>query len=327
MPEMPNARRGIRARRDAEGVREAEALRPCARLRARAAAVGFAALLLACGGRSSRNDLGEVVLPPSSGGAAGAAGSALTGGSSAWGGSRAAGGEPPTLEPEPDGRPPAKIAGRWAQFGFEDPVGVQLTQTNGKLIGRGCAAGAPPLAMDETYCGDLNGTVDGNEASFGFGFEGYRYQAQTVISADGQRMTGRFHGILDWLESPTAWLRLPDDAVFLEAMGKPSEPEALSGWYELRLTDGTAGEYQSGVPYRFLYSRRAIEGALGAFWGTEASDPAAGGPIRVGPVAATSPELPVSLQIEFSEHGLTEVKAQTASGNSYSFSAQRRPVD
>jgi hypothetical protein len=294
------------------------------RRRARRYAVGFAALLFGCGGRSNRNDPGEVVVSQS-GGAAGAAGSALTGGSPALGGSRAAGGEPPTIEPEP--KPPAKIAGRWALFGFEDPVGVRLTQTNTRLVGRGCAAGAPPLATDQNFCGDVTGEVDGNEASFGFSFEGYRYQAETVISADGQRMTGRFHGVADWLESPTAWLRLPDDAAFLEAMAKPSEPEALSGWYELRLTDGAAGEYQSGVPYRFFYSRRAIQGALGAFWGTEASDPAAGAPIRVGPVPATSPELPVSLQIEFTEHGLTAVKAHAASGNAYSFSAQRAAVD
>jgi hypothetical protein len=278
-----------------------------------------ALLLVACGGRSTSDDL--VSLPNG-----GAAGSAVAGGRSVAG-THAAGGERSTVEPEPDLGPPTQIAGRWALFGFEDPVGVRLTQTNHKLVGRGCAAGAPPLAMDQTYCGDVRGEVEGNTARFGFSFGTSHYEAQTVISADGRRMTGRFHALYDWLESPTAWLRLPDDAVYLDEMGEPFEPEALIGWYELRLEDGAAGEYQGGVPYPFLYSRRAIRGALGAFWGTEASDPAAGSPIRVGPVAGTSPELPVSLQIEFAEHGLTKVKAKTASGNSYTFSAQRSPSD
>jgi hypothetical protein len=66
-----------------------------------------------------------------------------------------------------------------------------------------------------------------------------------------------------------------------------------------------------------------IQGALGSFWGTEASDPARGNPIRVGPVPATSPELPVDLTIAFEERGLTHVLAKTPSGGSYAFRAER----
>jgi hypothetical protein len=293
-------------------------------LKSSVGSVALVALLLtACGGRSKYNDRDEVVTPANGG----AAGSAAAAGSSGLGGSHAAGGGAPTSEPQPNPDPPAQIAGRWAMFGFEDPVGVRLTQTNGELVGRGCAAGAPPLAMEQTFCGDVSGRVEGNTAEFGFDFESYRYQAQTVVSADGRRMTGRFHGVYDWLDSTTAWLRLPDDAAFLEVAGDAFEPEALIGWYELSLIDGAAGEYQRGVPYRFFYSRRTIHGALGSFWGTEASDPAAGSPVRVGPVAGTSPELPVSLHIDFAQDGLTRVQATTASGNAYTFSAKRSLPD
>jgi hypothetical protein len=180
------------------------------------------------------------------------------------------------------------------------------------------------LTTEGSFCGDVSGKVHGNTASFGFNFEQYRYRAETVISVDGQRMTGRFHGAASWMDSPTAWLRVPDGAEYLEVIGGAFEPEGLNGSYELYLLRGAADEYQQGTPYHFHYSRRAIHGALGSFWGSEASDPNAGSPIRVGPVSATSPELPTSLSIEFSAAGLTQVDVKTASGNAYIFSAKRQ---
>lgn len=285
-----------------------------------------AGVLLACGGRATGNDRDLDDRAPA---ASGTGGSAVglpgtSGGALATSGSPAAGGETPTISPEPNPEPPAQIAGRWAMFGFEDPVGIRLTQTNGQLVGRGCAAGVPPLTAEGSFCGNVSGQVQGNTASFGFNFEQYRYQAETVISSDGLRMTGRFHGVARWMDWPTAWLRVPDEAEYLEVMGGALEPEGLSGWYELYLVQGAAGEYLQSTAYRFHYSRRAIGGALGSFWGTEASDPAAGSPIRVGPVSATSPELPTSLSIEFSATGLTQVDVKTASGNAYIFSATRQ---
>jgi hypothetical protein len=281
-----------------------------------------AGALLACGGRATSNDLDELVPVTNGTGGGTSAGTAGTAGTGlATSGSHAAGGEPSTIQPKPE--PPVQIAGRWAMFGFEDPVGIRLTQTNGQLVGRGCAAGVPPLDLEPSYCGDVNGTVEGNTAAFGFSFEQYHYQAETVISADGQRMTGRFHGASSWMKTPTAWLRVPADAEYLEVMGGAFEPEGLSGWYELYLLAGAGAEYEQGTPYRFHYSRRAIQGDLGSFWGSEATDPAAGSPIRVGPVSATSPELAIGMQIEFVASGLTQVDVTTGSGNTYTFSARR----
>ena len=125
------------------------------------------------------------------------------------------------------------------------------------------------------------------------------------------------------MKTPTAWLRVPDDAEYLEVMGGALEPENLMGWYDLYLLEGAGAEYQLSTPYRFHYSRRAILGELGSCWGSEASDPAAGSPIRVGPVSATSPELAIGMQLEFVASGLPEVQVTSGSGNTDTFRATR----
>jgi hypothetical protein len=283
--------------------------------------------LLGCGGRAhsglaeGSNSMAGGTALSGSGGTAGAPSTSGTGGAS-LGASGAAGATGPD---EPDGpmpQAPQQIPGRWALFSFDDPVGVKLVQTDGNLVGSGCAAGTPPLGNLPSFCGDLVGKVEGNQATFGFSFEGYRYVAETLISVDGTRMTGRFHAV-DWIDYPTAWLRVPENATYLEMMGTLLEPEELAGWYDLELVEADGGEYQAGIKYPLHYSRRSIAGALGCFWGTEASDPALGSPIRVGPVPATSPELPTDLQIEFADAGLRDVRATTASGHVYSFTAKR----
>jgi hypothetical protein len=286
--------------------------------------------LLGCGGRAHgepieepNNLAGGAALVGGQGGTGSAAGGAGAGGallgrSGAGGAASGSAGEP-----EEPREPPTHIAGRWALFSFADPVGVQLVQAEWDLTGMGCAAGTPPAGMLPNYCGDIAGKVEGNRATFGFSFESYRYQAETVISADGTRMTGRFHGVQDWLAYPTAWLRVPDEAAYLEVKGTALEPPALAGWYDLELVEGDGSDYAPGASYRLRYSRRAIEGALGSFWGTEAGDPALGSPIHVGPVPATSPELPTELQLEFGDAALREVRAKTASGNAYTFAATR----
>jgi hypothetical protein len=279
-------------------------------------------LVVACGGRAHSDGAEEPAVN-----VAGSGGSTSTGGtavSTAGAGTGVGGGGATSPQrPEPEPQPPMQIAGRWAMFTFEDPVGVQLTQTNGELVGQGCAGGTPPLVDGYFSCGDIRGSVAGNTAKFGFSFENYHYHAETIISANGQRMTGRFHALYDWLDSPSAWLRVPDGAEYLESMGSPLEPTALAGRYELRLREGEGGEYVRNVPYALWYSRRSMGGHLGSFWGTEASDPAAGSPVRVGPVPATSPELPVSLQLDFDEGGFTQVRATTASRNAYTFDVTR----
>ena len=281
-----------------------------------------ALLLLACG---------QVEQNP--GARMAAAGSPASGGSTALGGSAAGGaaaGSSGALglagaaaEPEP---PPVDIAGRWAMFEFEDPVGVQLVQNGGELSGEGCAAGAPPLPEPESgsYCGAIRGSVQAHQANFGFSFESgaYHYSASVTVSADGQRMTGSFHAVQQ-LATPTAWLRLTNGQQWLpwdSDVSKPGDP--LTGLYSLSLVSSSTGgsEYDATTQYRFFYSGRGIAGSLGSFWQSEMKYALADGVIEVGPVSATTPELAVALKLMVGAEGLTEVQALTASGNDYLFS-------
>ncbi|HEY3668398.1 MAG TPA: hypothetical protein VGL19_20495, partial [Polyangiaceae bacterium] len=123
--------------------------------------------------------------------------------------------------------PTVDISGRWAMFDFEDPVGVQLVQTSGSLTGLGCNAGVPPLDIDaDRVCSDIQGAVMGNHASFVFHPEGATYITEATVSADGTRMTSRFHGVSAWLPSPTAWLRAPDGQSWIMPFPLKDQPEA-----------------------------------------------------------------------------------------------------
>ncbi len=98
------------------------------------------------------------------------------------------------------------ISGRWALFGFEDPVAVELQQTGTVLAGKGCCTGFQsniPLAC----CGPVTGQCADRRASFGFSFDlggTYEYATDAFVSADGSRMAGTFSRI----DTPVAWIRL-----------------------------------------------------------------------------------------------------------------------
>lgn len=78
--------------------------------------------------------------------------------------------------------------------------------------------------------------------------------------------------------------------------------------------------------YLVSYRRQVIRGDLGAFWATELSLPTDGSSVHVGPVSATSPELPIDAQLDFGAQGFTRVAATTASGHAYAFAATRMPI-
>jgi hypothetical protein len=213
---------------------------------------------------------------------------------------------------------PADIHGRWALFVFEDPVGVQLTQAGEQLGGRGCAGGTPPAGEAyDGFCGDA--------ARFRFSFSIYTYMATTLISADGQRMTGSLHAVAD-VDMPTAWLRVPDgdQGLFLDSAAR-NDP--LTGMYTLTLEGADAGatEYDAVKTYRLFYDGgRGIASDLGAFWNTEITRIESPAALQVGPVPPTSPELAVSMRLETSAGSLSRVRATTASGYHYDFAAARR---
>lgn len=219
--------------------------------------------------------------------------------------------------------PPADVSGRWALFVFEDPVGVQLGQSGEQLGGRGCAGGTPPLeAGGGSFCGPVMGKVSGRSARFWFSFESFTYAASTLISADGRRMTGSLHAVSDY-DMPTAWLRVPDGDAGLY-WDSSARGDVLAGMYTLSLDRAGAGatEYDAAKNYRLRYvAGEGIASDLGSFWHSEIHR--ADSSLQVGPVPATSPELAVSMVLETSADSVSRVRATTASGHDYEFTAAR----
>ncbi len=215
----------------------------------------------------------------------------------------------------------AGIAGRWAMFTFADPVGVNLTQRVGVLSGQGCASGVPPFTddLDNMRCGAAAGRVIGQQASFGFSVQSYYYEAETTVSADGTRMTGRFRGTGDWLPYPMAWVHIADGQAWL-----PPDMDLLpNASYDLQLTESDLGaaEYVPNKTYLLHFSDGSIGGDLGSFAFREIGQVAPGTPLNVGPVAMTVPELPVSMVIQVQDQQFTEIETVTGSGHHYTFSA------
>lgn len=276
-------------------------------------------LLPACGG-NARTDSDTAAAGPTSPAGAASGGAASAGGAAGSTGSRA--GEL-SIGSAGELQAPVDIRGSWGMFGFEDPVGITLLQEGGVLSGGGCAAGVPGPQHSGGYCGELGGDVRGRKASFGFdlNYASAHYSAEVTVSADGQRMAGRFQGIGPVLWS-TAWLRVPAGAEWL-----PTEyalvPEEL-GKYELRLTsaDSDAQEYEPNRSYFILYLASGIAGDLGAFFQTEIARAPGTNKIVVGPVPATLPELPVALTLEVADQQLRQVTAVTASGHRFTFQAR-----
>lgn len=282
-------------------------------------------LLTACGETDRNGGLGASGNVATGGAAVAAAGASMTAGASAAG----AAGSPV------DVAPPIDISGRWAMFHFEDPVGVNLSESvTGNLGGRGCVAGAPyGDAQDDAafnLCGDVFGSVMGNRASFGFPIGPgvpAGYSAEVTISKDAQRMTGSLHtGTGDGIQS-MSWLRVPAEQPWLvRAPSASDQVQPLDGSYEAHLVSSAGGdgsEYLTTEMYAVHYSRRTLSGSLGSFWFSEMSDPAFGSPLRVGPVSATAPELPTSMRLEFDAQGFTEASVTTASGHDYAFVLRR----
>jgi hypothetical protein len=210
-------------------------------------------------------------------------------------------------------------------FLFEDPIAVELVQDGSTLSGLACDAGLPSEDTDafvvEAYCGPLMGTVSGRRASFHAKFGiGVELAADVTVSDDGTRMAGQFSFGAGW-SKPMAWLRFPADRLYLEInSGTDTAYAPLTGDYPLRLLEASDGatDFQQDQDYTLGVTTRGMYGDLGSFWHTEIPESDGDGPIVIGPVVATDPALPVSLELQ---HGvfLTGVTAVMASGDRYVF--------
>jgi hypothetical protein len=223
--------------------------------------------------------------------------------------------------------PAVDVSGNWAMFGFEDPVAVSLTQSGTTLSGRGCCAG---LATEEPLdcCGPIKGgSIIDRNVEFAFAFDPYLYAADVFVSADGQRMAGRFHGTAAW-GSATAWLRigpadqwLPPPSVPLPAAVRS---RVLNSGFDLVLA-GTApvGAFLPSTPYRLnirTSHEAVLSGDLGAFWEGELTWNDSDETLIAGPVPETDPELPTELHLRFEGRVLIEVVATLPSGDTATFS-------
>ncbi|MEP7052378.1 MAG: hypothetical protein ABJB12_18570 [Pseudomonadota bacterium] len=304
----------------------------------RTAAVFVGCALAACGGSAQDSGLGNHSAAGAAGfepgapsGQSGAAAEAAAGETNAVGGAIAAGGSDQATGAGQAGaadiEPPANVAARWTMFHFEDPVGLDMSETDGVLSGQGCAGGAPSpddaltrtIAGFGVWCGAVSGKVSGHEASFRFSFEERTYAAETTASADGSRMTGRFRAGSEWEPYPMAWLRIADGEIGLPG---PDDPQPYQS-VDLRLSaaDSGATEYVAGKVYRVNYFHSSFSGDLGAFAYIETKQASPDAPIIVGPVATTVPELPVSMVVQVQNKQLTEFKVVTGAAHHFTFSA------
>ena len=140
-------------------------------------------------------------------------------------------------------------------------------------------------------------------------------------------MAGEFtNGSPDFSLS-TAWLRVADDAEWIKRSNTnlSRDRAPLVGAYELTLIaeESTGPHFVPGRSYAFKYSQDGLGGDLGSFWNSEMSRVAAGSPQHVGPVPATAPALPISLDLDFDGGGIRRVTATMASGDRYTFAATK----
>jgi len=218
------------------------------------------------------------------------------------------------------------LTGNWGMFLFEDPVAIRLEQDGDKLSGVGCCI--PDLVADQYCCGSIEGSIDGDRATFSFplGDLGDRYRADVVVSEDGMRLGGRFFRD-DATDSPllevkTAWLRYESTqgSWLTTYPDLEAELREISGSI-VRLHDSAeAGDgFEHDTDYELLAAHGSLGGDLGAFWGSEISVRPSDGAIVAGPVPTTSPDLPETMTLYRKGTSLLSVEVTMGSGATYSF--------
>lgn len=293
------------------------------------AGITLSALLVACGqaGSGSRPGDGapsEVAGAPGAGSVGGAqsvnAGSASGGDSAA---SNSGAGVANAQAPDA----PANVSGRWAMFGFEDPVGVQLSQDAGVLGGIGCGVGVAP-AMRASYCSPISGTISGSNLKFAFKSTADilpgDYLADLVVAADGKRMAGHF-GIGSSINDQLwfAWLPVQGDDFWLNV--PEGDAHYGSGSLALKLSTAEANDprFDPNAVYEVTFGAYGLIGDLGAFFLSEMKL-GASGLIEAGPVSQTVPELPVYVSIASQGNAYSSVTARLGNGHTFTFNVVPR---
>ena len=232
------------------------------------------------------------------------------------------------------------VSGRWAMFAFEDPVAVELHAAGGVIGGEGCCGGLPSgseprLPLD--CCGSVDGQISSQHATFWltFGLGGgppvATYWTDAFVSANGQRMTGRFMTMIPATPIgtsgfPVTWVRIGPTDNWLPRRRDTDVERIVAtrpGGYSLVLSDGAAAgnDFAAKQTYRLDVGYRYVSGDLGVFWDGEMSWNAADQTLVVGPVPETERRLPVALRLHFDGTVVRSVEADMPSGAQYQFQA------
>lgn len=216
------------------------------------------------------------------------------------------------------------IDGRWAMFGFEDPVVVDLRREGSALTGTGCCAGFDPSAP--SCCGAITGQCDDRNAVFSFRLENLPemaiYHTTVYISDDAQRLGGALSTAGMSGLARVAWVPLEGQAGRLG-----SAPEDLldvlsarAGHFELLLESEAVGRFQPLVPHVVtLGSLGFIRSNFGPFYWGEMRWDATAQTLTAGPVPATDPSFATKLELRFDGMTLEQVVATYPDEPAYFF--------
>lgn len=277
---------------------------------------------LGAGGALARTTAAGGITSATVGGITSAAGADAGAAASSGAAGTGQGGVPSIREPSPN------VDGVWIMIGFEDPLMMMLSQHDGVLTGRGC-----DTPSDDLQCGDIvDGTLVGRRARVACSFSEstHGFSAETLVSADGTRMTGTF-SFDNQAGTGSTWLRavMSDQGYFLPIADNEILLRALRGRpvdYDLTLATGTMGgpAFASDRAYFLGLRERFIYGDLGAFHASEMFWSESDQTLSVGPVATTDPNLPSQLTLQFDDSGLITVLALLPAGSQYVFQAVPR---
>lgn len=211
-------------------------------------------------------------------------------------------------------------------FDFEDPVVIDVATRAGVLSGVGSCGPGRALACS----GALSGTIENRRAEFSFSVMsfGLVYASRVFVSEDATRMAGRFSTDAG-TGLTTAWVRTAAPQTWLseayEDLNRDLQP--YYGDTQLSLASGTGSTFEPGRAYALRLRPNGklplLSGDLGAFWAGEMTWDAAARTLRLGPVPATAPELPVSLRIDYANG--PRLEAELANGERYTFDLASRP--
>lgn len=250
----------------------------------------------------------------------------------------------PTI-PTPSPTSTPLIDGFWAIYANRmDGTVVRLHADGNTLTGRGCVSGCqePSDADGNSQCGELTGTIDGDEVSFEFYFgrpsPWDKYGLHAQLLEGGVRMNGEQYltgppttpsGPSNYFQGgPVTVFRPPEPVAndFEWPWGSPAPMEVGSALAPVLLVtlvgDAPAGRFVPGASYKLETLWGGLLGELGVFAPVDLAyeRPEAGVIIvHAGPAPQAEADDPIGLTIEIRDERVVSIGAELASGQKLSF--------